>query len=432
MEKPAYLYELDDRPPFFRALIYGLQWAFITFPVVIIATTLASAALKLDPEASIRFLRLTFLTTGLFTFIQTLWGHRFPLIEGPSTALILTFLLLVPYGLPAIQGGTILGGLLVVVIVLTRQLEKLIKLFTPNVVGVILMLIAFGLLSPILKFITGTSEVHPQGEAATTIFSLALVLFIATLSYRLTGFWKTVSTLIGMIVGSLFFVVVGRLNPENLASATWISLGVQWLESVPGFYWPAVFAFGCSYIAVIVNSLGSLQGVAAITDQERLPGATRKGIFINGLSGIFCGLLGVFGTVSYSMSPGVILSNRVASRYAMTYCGGILVLAVFLPKLAALLALVPAPVVGAVLCVALGGQIGAGIAIVASKELTSRDYFVVGVPTFLGALAGFFPSEIFSSLPGFIQVFLGNSLIVGIVAVLLLEHVLCRERSPGR
>ena len=147
-----------------------------------------------------------------------------------------------------------------------------------------------------------------------------------------------------------------------MASASWVSFGVQWLEFAPGFYWPAAFAFGCSYIAVIVNSLGSLQGIAVITDQKRLPASTRKGIFVNGISGIFCGLFGVVGTVSFSLSPGVILANRVASRYAMSYCGVILVLAVFLPKLAALLAMVPAPVVGAALCVAIGGQIGAGIA----------------------------------------------------------------------
>jgi uracil permease len=331
--------------------------------------------------------------------------------------------------LPAIQGGTILGGLLLVIIVLTRQLEKLIKLFTPNVVGVILMLIAFGLLSPILKFITGVSEARPQGETMTMIFSLGLILFMAALSYHLKGFWRTISTLIGMIAGSLIFLTLGRINLGNITSSSWISFSIQWLESAPGFYWPAALAFGCSYIAVLVNSLGSLEGVAAITDQNRLPVSTQKGIFVNGISGVLCGFFGVFGTVSFSMSPGIILSNRVASRYAMSACGLILVLAVFIPKLASLLSIVPVPVVGAALCVALGGQIGAGIAIIASKNLSSRDYFVVGIPTFLGAIAGLFPRGLFSSLPGFIQVFLGNSLIVGIIVVLLLEHVLCREKS---
>src|SRR4030042_7115504 len=98
------------------------------------------------------------------------------------------------------------------------------------------------------------------------------------------------------------------------------------------------------------------------------------------------------------MSPGVILVNRVASRFAIAYCGVILVVAAFIPKLAALLALVPSPVVGAALCVAMGGQVGVGIAMVASKKMTSRDYFVVGIPLLLGHLVGFLRLNLSDSL----------------------------------
>jgi uracil permease len=428
MEKPSYLYDIDDQPPLHLGILYGLQWAFITFPSAIIAVAICGAALNLGLEGGIRFLQLTLLTTGLFTFIQTSWGHRYPLVEGPSTAVMLTFILLAPFGLPAIQGGTIIGGILLVITVLSNQLGRVLRLFTPNVVGVILMLIAFGLLPPLLRFLTGVNDAHPQGEASIMVISLGLVLFIATLSYRLKGFWKTLSMLLGIIVGSLVFLFLGRLNWQSLAMASWISFSTRWIESAPGFYWPAAIAFACAYLAVIVNSLGSLQGIAAITDKERLPVATRRGILLNGVAGISCGLLGVVGTVSYSMSPGVILVNRVASRWAVTYCGIILLMAGFLPKLAALLALVPAPVVGTALCVAMGGQVGAGIAIIAAKGVTPRDYFVVGLPLLLGTMVGFFPRSLFDTLPGYSQVFLGNSLIVGIVTVLLMEHLLWREK----
>ena len=145
MEKSTYLYDLDDHPPFHFGILYGLQWALIIFPSAVIAAGICEAALGLDTQGSIRFLQLILLTSGLFSFIQTLWGHRYPLLEGPSTAVILTFILIVPFGLPAIQGGTILGGILLIIAVLSNQLQKVIRLFTPNVVGVVLMLIAFGL-----------------------------------------------------------------------------------------------------------------------------------------------------------------------------------------------------------------------------------------------------------------------------------------------
>jgi uracil permease len=125
----------------------------------------------------------------------------------------------------------------------------------------------------------------------------------------------------------------------------------------------------------------------------------------------------------------VILVNRVASRYAVTFCGAIVLLAAFFPKLAGLLALIPAPVVGAALCVGLGGQIGVGISAVASQELSPRDYFVVGLPLMVGTLVGFIPQPLFDGLPGPLQVFVANSLIVGIALVLILEHLLLRKRA---
>lgn len=430
-EKPTYIYGLDDRPPIRFSLVYGLQWAVIVFPAFVITAALVAGPLGLGTAGEIRFLQLTLFTSGLFTVIQTLLGHRFPLVEGPSTALVLTFLLLAHYGLPALQGGLILGGTLLVCMVLSGQLDRAIRLFTPNVVGVILMLIALGLLPALVRFMTGVDAAHPRGEVQVFVISLFLVLLIATLSHHLRGFWKTVSLLIGMALGCFVFLILHRLPWQRMLDAPWFSLSTPWFQTAPGLNWPTAVAFGCAYLAVMVNSLGSLQGIAGITDQGRLPAATRRGILINGAAGISCGLLGVVGTVSYSTGPGLILVNRVASRFTVTYCGVILLAAAFIPKLAALLALVPAPVVGAALCIAMGAQVGAGITIVASRKLGSRDYFVVGLPVLVGTLVGFLPPELIGALPGYLQVFLANSLVTGIIMVLALEHLLLRDRRKS-
>jgi uracil permease len=293
------------------------------------------------------------------------------------------------------------------------------------------MLIALGLLRPLLRFMTGEAGTNPNGEGQTFLISLMLVLLIAALSHWLEGFWKTVSILLGMFLGSLLFLALGRLQWEVLLTASWLSFSTQWVDTLPRFSLAATVAFACAYLAVIVNTLGSLQGIAAITEKERLSKATQRGVLVNGLAGISCGILGIVGTVSYSMGPGVILVNRVASRYAVTYCGAILFVAAFLPKLAALLALVPTPVVGAALCVGLGGQVGVGISTVASQDIQSRDYFVVGLPVLLGTLVGFLPKGLLDALPGALQLFAGNSLIAGMTLVLLLEHLLLRKKRDS-
>ena len=433
MDSPDYLYRIDERPPFWRGILYGLQWAAIMFPSLLIVANLCSGALGFVPGAEIRFLQWSLLISGAFCAVQSLWGHRYPLLDGPATALLLTFIALAPHGIAAIQGGLIFGGLLLVGISLTRVLPRLTRIFTPNVVGVILLLIAFTLLPHLVPRLIGVDPVHPYGQYAIFTISVALVLLIATLSRWLSGFWQTLAMFLGIVLGTLLFGLMGRLDWQSVGAARWVAVPDQWMPALPVFYWPALLAFALAYLAVVVNSLGSIQGIAGITDLKRLPTALNRGILVNGLAGICCGLVGIVGLVSYSMSPGVVLISRVASRFTIAFCGVILMLAALLPKLAALLAIVPAPVVGAALCVGLGGQVGAGLQIITAggRGLSGRDYLVVGLPVILGAVIGILPPPFLADLPTGLQVLLGNGLIVGIVLVLPLEHLLLRESKKS-
>jgi uracil permease len=276
--------------------------------------------------------------------------------------------------------------------------------------------------------LAGIDGPHPRGRAEFFLTGLVLVLVIASFSYRFTGFPKTISLLLGMLLGTAVFFILDFPGLNNLTAAEWLSMPGDWVPSAPAFYWPAVTAMAASYVAALVNSLGSLHGIANITDRERLPRAVTRGIMLNGVEGVCCGLMGIVGMVSYSLSPGVVLANRVASRYAVALCGAVLALAAFVPKLAALLALVPAPVVASALLVAMGTQVGAALSIISSAGMSGRDYFVVGIPVMLGTLTAFLPADFTATLPPSVRLFAGNGLIVGIFLVLLLEHVLMRKK----
>ena len=48
MTPPQYIYGIDDRPPLKHALLYGLQWAVIIFPALIVVSHLSGRALQLE------------------------------------------------------------------------------------------------------------------------------------------------------------------------------------------------------------------------------------------------------------------------------------------------------------------------------------------------------------------------------------------------
>jgi uracil permease len=433
MDDQWFFYSLNQRPPFWRNLLYGAQWALIMFPALVIVASISAKALNLPTEDEVAFFQKILLVAGTFTTWQTLGGHKYPLQEGPATALLLTFVTLAPSGLAAIKGGFLFGGLILFVIGRLRWMRHLTNYFTPNVVGVILLLIAFTLLPYLLPLLIGVDPAHPKGDGAIFAASLALIMLIAILSHWLKGFWQTTAMIVGIVVGTFIFWLWGLMDLQPVREASWFSLPARLWTGMPRFYLPAVISCFFAYLAVVVNSVGSIHGVGEIVGKEDLTRRVDRGIGVTGLAGVAAAGLGVVGTVSYSSSPGVILVSRVASRYAQTMCGIILLVAAFIPRLNALLTAVPATVVGAALCVALGSQVGAGISVITSggRSLAGRDYLVVGLPVIIGTLVAALPPSFFAILPASIGVVVSNGLVVGIVLVLILEHLLLRTRQDA-
>jgi xanthine/uracil permease len=138
--------------------------------------------------------------------------------------------------------------------------------------------------------------------------------------------------------------------------------------------------------------------------------------------------------VSLSISPGIVLVTRVASRYVLTVSGAIMIVCAFIPKLWALLTAIPPSVIGSVLFVALSSQLLVGINVMLSGKGTieRREYFSVGIPILMGAMISITPKPFFQLFPNVIASLVGNSLVMGILFSLLLEHVLFRQPKENR
>lgn len=431
MATQDFFYGLDERLPLWRGAIYGLQWALIMFPAVMIVASIAAEALQLSTEARVVFFQKMLLLSGSVTLLQTLVGHRYPIQEGPATALLLTFVVLAPQGLGVIQGGFLCGGLVLFAVGALGWMGRLGRAFTPNVVGVILLLIALTLIPYLLPRLMGVSPARPGGEGAVFAVSLALILFITVLASRLRGFLQTTAIALGILAGSLGFWLWGRLDLAPVREASWLSWPGDLWPGIPRFSPSAMLSSALAYVAVAVNAVGSMHGVAGVLGHAEIGTRVDRGLALTGMAGVAASGMGVVGTVGYSTSPGVILVTRVASRHALAMCGVILVLAGLVSPLSALLAAIPPPVVGAALCVAMASQVGAAINAMTpgGRALAGRDYLVVGLPALLGTLVAAVPAGFFSALPAWLGTIVGNGLVLGILLVLLLEHVVMRPRS---
>ncbi len=423
-------YRLNDLPPWPKNLLYGLQWALIFLPTLAIISSISVNYLGFRGPEAVLFFQRMLVVTGAVMILQTLWGHGFPLLDGPSSALLLSFVIIAPQGIPAIQGGMMAGGLFLLLLSALGLMRHLERLFTDNVVGVILILIAVTLLPYLGPMITQTRPGQP-GDILVFGISLIVMMAIAFFSYRLRGFPKTISLFLGMILGTLLLGLGGRADLPELAQIPWFSVPTPFFPGLPQFSLATTLSFLVAYMAVIVNGVGSIYSVAEIVGKSKTGRRVAWGIGLTGIGGILAGGCGVIGTVSFGISPGVILVTRVGTRYAVTLCGFLLLGLAFFQKILALFSAIPLSVIGAAMVTGMAAQVGAGISVLtrSGRHLDGRDYLVIGIPILLGGVVPFLPETFFQTFPSEFQALIKNGMVVGILTVLALDHLILRREK---
>jgi xanthine/uracil permease len=320
------------------------------------------------------------------------------------------------------------GGLLLFLLGAAGLVDRLAILFTGRVVGVVLILISLTFLPYLYPMVIGVGPDRPDGDPVVLVVACVVSVAIILISRYGKGYFRNLSILIGIGLGYGLMAAGSRLDLTHLASEPFMSIPWPVTGPRPEFTFAGTVSFFMANIAVLINGLGSFTAVAKVVGEDELEGRIRKGITVTGLSGMLAALTGTLGTVSYSQSPGVIMVTRVGSRYPVLLCGILMGVLSFFNRFTAVLISVPDGVVGAALLVTLAAMVGLGISIIgqAPGEDDIREHLVIGLPLLLGTSASMLPEGFLEMLPVVIRGLVGNGLIVGITAVLILEHAILR------
>lgn len=103
----------------------------------------------------------------------------------------------------------------------------------------------------------------------------------------------------------------------------------------------------------------------------------------------------------------------------------------FFPGFIQILNHIPPVVMGAVLFYLMSSQLSAGMQLITRNQSVSdfNSGMIIGFPLMLALLLSFAPEEAIHSLPAIIRPILGNGFVMGVIAVLLLEHIIFRKRK---
>ena len=419
-------YELNDKPGILPMLMYGLQWWIVSLPCVVIMGIIVSQLHYTDVSEQTFYLQKLFGVIGIAMIVQVLWGHRLPLIIGPASVLLIGILSTVSSGISAVYTGIMVGGLILTILAYSGLLGRLQFVFTPRIVTVILILIAFTLTSVILKLVLGDAV----RALFNMFFTLVMVLALVIGKKLLRGIWKSTTVLWGIVGGVLVYYGVFGL-PMLPSTGVEIILEQATVLNFPlNFEAGTILAFLFCYIALIVNELGSIQAVGHMLQADHMDRRTTRGVGIVGVVNMLSGLFGVIGPVDYSMSPGVISATGCASRYTLLPAGVGLILCAFFPSVVGMLVTIPGVVMGAILLYLMATQLAAGLQmLVREKAITDFDSgVVVGLPLMVALLLSFAPEKVLNLIPYLFKPIVGNGFVMGVITVLIMEHLIFKKK----
>jgi len=422
-------YGLDEHPPLAETLLYGLQWFAITLPTIIVIGKITGAFHFTAMGDQMVYLQKLMFVMAVALLAQLLLGHRMPLIAGPSSILLIGIITSTGHPADTIYSSVLCGGLMLAIASATGLLGRLKKLFTPRVVAVVLLLIAFTLAPTVVNLLTSPAA---QAEPVVQIaFSLVLVLSMLAAHRFLPGVWKSTLIIWAMIAGSLvwFLFFPENFRTEHIAYASPVSGFFRNMTSRLSFEIGVLISFLFCFLALFVNDLGSIQSMNELLKPADEVGRINRGILITGLSNILSGFFGVIGPVNFSLSPGIIVATGCASRIVMMPTVILLLLLSFSPAAIGFFASVPSVVVGTILIYILSAQIAAGLQLAfdSIKEFQLADGLVIGLPLMLATIIAILPADFLSGFPSVLRPILGNGFVVGIMAVFLMEHWIFRD-----
>lgn len=415
---------VDDWPPLGRNVLFGVQWAAIVIPSIIILGHIIGSLQFPEPIARTAYLQRLFLISAVTLVAQVLWGHRLPLVAGPATVLLIGVVASQGFPTGDIYASVVIGGALLAVLAVTGLFGQVRKVFTDRVISTVLLLIAFTLAPTILELlIAQESGVQPLPNLG---FGVVLVMVMFVLHRWLPGIWRATLVVWTMLIGSLlYFSIFPGAKPISFRAQEWISIDfLTKLDLQPTLNVGVLASFLVCYIALAINDLGSIQSMNRLLEVKDMDRRIFRGITITGFCNVLSGCFGVIGPVDYSLSPGVVMSTGCASRFTLIPAAVIIAVVGFSPAAIAFLGGVPSVIVGCVLLYILTSQIAAGLSVAnQERDFQFEDGLVIGLPVLIGTVISFLPTDVLGTFPVVLRPVFGNGFVVGTVAAFLLDRL---------
>lgn len=427
-------YSLDEKPPLIEILLLGLQHMLAMFVGIITPPLIIAGVAGLNAAETGFFVSMALIVSGVTTYVQVTKigpvGSGLLAVHGTSFTFVpMAIAAANEGGIPLVLGMTLAAA--PVEIILSRFIRQTRKLFPPIVTGSVVMLIGFSLMEVGITDFGGGAGAENFGAPQNLILGLFVLAIIIIANRFGKGLVKVGAIAIGLITGYLVSIPLGLVNLTEVAEAGWVTIPQPFKYGL-SFDIAHLLPWILAYLITTVESVGDLTAVAEVSGEDvsseqhidRLGG----GILADGLGSALAGVLNSMPNSTFSQNTGVIQITKVGSRVVGIAVAGILFLLGLIPKIGALVSVMPNPVLGGATIALFGMVATSGMKIVAKGGLTDRKIFIISIALSVGIGITFRP-DIVQQLPDWLATLLSSGVAVGAVIAIILNILLPEQEN---
>ena len=443
-------YSFEGAMPLGQAIPLGLQHVLAMFvgnltPLLIIGGACGIMGGTDFVNLQISLLQNAMIIAGIVTLIQLYGigpcGGKVPIIMGTSSGFIGVFSSVVAtmgsgvmaYG--AIMGASIIGGIFEGV--LGFFLKPLRRFFPSVVTGTVVLSIGLSLIAVGINSFGGGFKTKDFGSMENLGLGLFVLIVILCFKHGTKGFFSSSSILFGIIAGYIAAFIMGMVLPTTGVTAKGVTFTKSWVlnwDKVANAGWFAVPEFMpvdiifdmraiipvcIMFIVTAVETVGDISGVMeGGLEREATDKELAGGVICDGLGSSFAALFGVLPNTSFSQNVGLV--TKVVNRFALATGAVFLILCGLIPKLGALVSIMPQSVLGGAAVMMFSSIVVSGIQLITKEKLTPRNLTIVAVALGVGYGMGANPG-ILAHAPAAVKLIFGGSGIVpaALVAIIL-------------
>ncbi|WP_230910424.1 nucleobase:cation symporter-2 family protein [Weissella cibaria] len=414
-----------------QALVLGLQHVLAMYSGGILVPLLIGAALHFTPQQMAYLISADIFMTGIGTLLQLkstrLTGIAMPVVLGSAIQSVSPLINIGgTLGIGAMYGATISAG--VFVFLIAGLFARLREFFPPVVTGSLITVIGFALIPVGIQNLGGgdvaAKSFGSPANLAIGTFTIAIIVLVSLLA---KGFTKAISILLGIVLGTAFAAILGKVSLAPVAAASWFHLPTPFFLGVPTFHSSAIVTMIIIALTSMIESTGVYFALADLTGRKLTNQDMAKGYRAEGLAVVLSGLFNTFPYSTFSQNVGVVRLSGVKTKQPIYYAAVILILIGLLPKFGALATIIPTSVLGGAMIV-LFGTIGIqGTTILRTVDFgEERNLMIAAISIGAGIGVTVYP-QIFQQLPELIRLVIENAVVVTSVLAVFLNIVL-----PGR